>query len=239
MNSNNHQSFKKIVKIPCPHCSFLCSPQIKYCSKCGEPLPQNHLSNDLDTSKSFLQNHTPKKNVIRIIEREIQKHIPLLDELKPNITGYVLENGEIIGLSLFNCGLTEIPLKVMMLKTLKKLFLRRNNIRELPEFIGFLSELEILDLRINEIKSLPTSIGLLSKLKYLNLSSNNLFSLPESIDKLISLIRLDLNNNKLKSIPNSLGNLKQLKELKIKANFWITLPESVKLSQKRGLLIHK
>lgn len=71
MNYNNHHSFKKIVKIPCPHCSFLCSPQIKYCSKCGEPLPQNPLSNDLDNSKSFLQNHTPEKNVIRIIEREI------------------------------------------------------------------------------------------------------------------------------------------------------------------------
>ena len=239
MNYNNHQSFKKIVKIPCPHCSFLCSPQIKYCSKCGEPLPQNHLSNDFDKSKSFLQNHTPEKNVIRIIEREIQKHIPLLDELKPNITGYVCENGEIKALSLFKCGLTEIPSKVMMLKTLKKLFLRRNNIKELPELICFLSELELLDLRINEIKALPGSIGLLSKLKYLNLSSNYLFSLPESIGNFTSLIKLNLNNNKLKTLPDSLGNLKQLKELKIKANFWITLPKSMKLSQKRGLFIIK
>jgi len=239
MNSNNHQSFKKIVKIPCPHCSFLCSPQIKYCSKCGEPLPQNHLSDDLDKSKSFLQNHTPEKNVIRIIEREIQKHIPLLDELKPDITGYVCENGEITGLSIFKCGLTEIPPKVMMLKTLKKLFLRRNNIKELPELIGFLSELEMLDLRINEINGLPSSIGLLSKLKYLNLSSNNLFSLPDSIGNLSALIKLNLNNNKLKAIPDSLDNLRSLKELRIKANFWINLSESVKKLQNKGLLILK
>ena len=239
MNYNNHQSFKKIVKIPCPHCSFLCSPQIKYCSKCGEPLPQNHLLNDLDTSKSFLQNHTPEKNVIRIIEREIQKHIPLLDELKPNLMGYTCENGEISGLSIFKCGLNAIPPKVMMLKTLKKLFLRRNNIKELPEYIGFLSNLELLDLRINEITALPRSIGLLSKLKYLNLSSNNLFSLPSSIGNLSALTKLNLNNNKLKAIPDSLDNLMYLKELKIKANFWITLSESVKKLQNKGILILK
>ena len=237
MNDQNHHYYQKIVKILCPHCSFPCPPQIKYCSKCGEPLPEYHLSNDLDNSKSFLQNHTPEKNVISIIEREIQKPIPLLDKLKPNLTGYICENGDITGLSLFKCGLREIPLKVMMLKTLKKLFLRRNNIKELPEFIGFLSNLEMLDLRINEIKSLPSSIGLLYNLKYLNLSSNNLFSLPNSIGNLTTLIKLNLNNNKLKFIPNSIGNLKFLKKLKIKANFWIILPESVKFMLKNGSII--
>lgn len=30
----------KIVKIPCPYCSFLCPIQIKFCKKCGEPLPK-------------------------------------------------------------------------------------------------------------------------------------------------------------------------------------------------------
>ncbi|MBY8985466.1 MAG: zinc ribbon domain-containing protein, partial [Candidatus Lokiarchaeota archaeon] len=30
----------KVVKVPCPHCSSLCSPQIQFCSKCGEPLPK-------------------------------------------------------------------------------------------------------------------------------------------------------------------------------------------------------
>ena len=237
MNSNIHQSFKKIVKIPCPHCSFLCSPQIKSCSKCGEPLPQNHLSDELDNSKSFLQNHTPEKNVIRIIEREIQKHIPLLDELKPNSTGYVCENGEITGLSLFKCGLKEIPAKIMMLKTLKKLFLRRNNIKLVIENIGFLSNLEVLDLRINEISLLPNSIGLLSNLKYLNLSSNKLRALPSSLSNLTLLKILNLNNNKLMSIPESIYKLNNLKELKIKSNFWIKLPKSVKLMQKRGLII--
>ena len=29
---------KTIIRIPCPHCSSLCSPQVKFCAKCGEPL---------------------------------------------------------------------------------------------------------------------------------------------------------------------------------------------------------
>ncbi len=34
-------SFKhKIVKVPCPHCTFLCSSRIQFCSKCGDPLPK-------------------------------------------------------------------------------------------------------------------------------------------------------------------------------------------------------
>ncbi len=234
---NNHHSFQKIVKILCPHCSFLCSPQIKKCSKCGEPLPQNHFSNEVNNGKDFLINYSPEKTIIKIIEREIQKPIPLLDELNPTITGYVCKNGEVIGLSLFNCGLNAIPPKVMTLKTLKMLFLRRNNIKELPEFIGFLSDLKLLDLRINEMETLPSSIGLLSKLKHLNLSSNSLFSLPESIGNLESLSKLNLNNNRLKSVPDSFGNLKNLKELKVNANFWLTLPESVKELQNKGILI--
>ena len=223
MNYNNDNYSQKIVKIPCPHCSFLCSPQIKYRSKCGEPLPNDYFSKELVRSENLpiIESHGEK--IIKFIEREIQKPIPLLDKLKPNMTGYTCENSEITGLSLFKCKLKTVPPKTMLLKTLKRLCLRRNNIKELPNNIDSLSNLEILDLRINEINTLPRSIGLLSNLKYLNLSSNNLYSLPMTIGNLKSLIYLNLNNNKLKSVPDSLGNLKQLKELKIKANLWLTL----------------
>ena len=239
MNYNNNQNLQRIVKIPCPHCSFLCSPHIKNCLKCGEPLPKDCYSKELSSSRDLPIIESYGEKIIKFIEREIQKPIPLVERLKPNLTGYTCENGEITGLSLFKCGLNTIPPRIVNLKTLKRLFLRRNNLKELPEFIGFLSDLEILDLRINEIKALPSSIGLLSKLKYLNLSSNNLFSIPNSIGNLTSLIKLNLNNNKLKALPDSLGNLNHLKQLKLRTNFWITLPESVKLSQKRGLLIFK
>jgi len=239
MNHNNNRNPQKIVKIPCPHCSFLCSPQIRYCSKCGEPLPEDRISKELinPDNLQFVESYGEK--IIKFIEKEIQTPIPLVDKIKPNATGYMCENGEITGLSLFKCGLNTIPAKIMKLKSLKRLLLRRNNITELPDFIGFWSNLEMLDLRINKLSGLPNSIGLLSKLKYLNLSSNQLLSIPESIGNLSSLTKLNLNNNKLKSIPESLGDLDRLTELNIKANFWITLPESVKRFQQNGLLIIK
>lgn len=239
MNPNNNHKTQKIVKILCPHCSFLCSPQIRYCSKCGEPLPEESISKELINSDNLQVLESYGEKIIKFIEKEIQKPIPLVDKIKPNTIGYMYENGEITGLSLFKCGLTTIPAKIMHLTFLKKLFLRRNKIIEMPDFIGFLSNLEILDLRINKLGGLPSSIGLLSKLKYLNLGSNQLLSIPISIGNLSSLTKLNLSNNKLKSIPESLGDLDCLKELNIKANFWITLPESVKRYQKNGLLIIK
>jgi len=237
MNHNYPSESQNIVKIPCPHCGFLCSPQIQFCSKCGEPLPKVRSSEDsrCTDNSQIIESHAEK--IIKFIEKEIQKPIPLTDNIKPNENGYKCEEGEITQLSLSKCGFNIIPARIMKLKTLKKLFLRRNCLKELPNSIGMLSNLEMLDLRINELKELPRSIGLLSNLKYLNISSNELFSIPETIGNLESLTFLNLNNNKLRSIPESLGNLKQLKELKIKANFWITVPECVECLQQNGSLI--
>jgi hypothetical protein len=237
MNSNNFQKTRRIIKILCPHCGFLCSPQIQFCSKCGEPLPKIHSSQGQSNSENIHIIESETEKIIKFIEKEIQKPIPLMNNIKPNENGYVCENGEITQLSLSKCGLDTIPAKIMKLKTLKKLFLRRNCLQEMPNSIGMLSNLEMLDLRINELKELPKSIGLLSNLKYFNISSNELFSIPETIGNLESLTLLNLNNNKLRSIPESIGNLKQLKELKIKANFWITVPECVECLQQNGSLI--
>lgn len=33
-----------IIRIPCPHCNSLCSPQVRFCKKCGEPLPDSNNS---------------------------------------------------------------------------------------------------------------------------------------------------------------------------------------------------
>ena len=238
MNPNNNKT-QRIVKVLCPHCSTLCSPQIKYCLKCGEPLPENCCSEQPIIPNNLHVFESQARKIIKFIEKEIQKPIPLVEKIKPNATGYTCENDEITRLNLFKCGLTTIPANILKLKSLKQLSLRRNNITELPEFIGFFSNLEMLDMRINELTGLPNSIGLLSKLKYLNLSSNQLFTIPESIGNLSSLTKLNLSNNKLRSLPESLGDLDCLKELDIKANFWITLPESVKRCQQNGLLIIK
>ncbi len=211
----------KVVKIPCPHCNFLCSPQISHCSKCGEPLPKLVNFNEYGEVSDVTDVDYTERNIIFALEKLIDKSIPLKEKFDTNSTCYVKEGDNITGLSIFNCGLTTFPSEILRIKSLKHLTLRRNNLNDLPNNIGFLSNLEWLDLRINKLEMLPSAIGLLYKLKNLNLSSNNLTMIPNSIGDLLTLKKLNLSNNKLRSVPECIENLKCLESLNLKANYWI------------------
>ena len=225
----------KIIKIPCPHCSFLCTPQTDFCLKCGEPLPKlEHLS-QYSKSIEIVEEDYAEKNVIHSLEIRINKPIVLKKVFNVSRLCYVKENDQITGLSLYNCGLEEFPIEIFKLKSLKQLALRRNKIKELPKNIGFLSNLEYLDMRINNVEQLPSAIGLLVNLKTLNLSSNKLKEIIDSIGDLLMLKSIDLSSNRLTTIPESIGNIEGLERLAIRANFWITIPKSIKLLKKKGL----
>jgi hypothetical protein len=225
----------KVVKVPCPHCSFLCSPQIKLCSKCGEPLPKLAKLNGYPKTSEISDEDYTEKNIIHSLEKLIDKPIPLSKEFKRSSTCYVKEGEEITGLSIFNCGIKAFPHEIFRLNFLKYLALRRNNLEHLPKEIGFLSNLEYLDLRLNKLETLPNAIGLLLKLKNLNLSSNSLIVIPNSIGDLLMLKSLNLSNNKLSNIPAAMENLHSLKSLNLKANHWMTIPENVKKLESEGL----
>ena len=90
---NNY--FKQvIVKIPCPHCSFLCSPQIKHCPKCGEPLPKiDEISKIIGISDSNISEiDYAEKKVIHSLEQQVGRPIPLKDKFDINSNCYVKEN---------------------------------------------------------------------------------------------------------------------------------------------------
>lgn len=227
----------KIIKVPCPHCNFLCSFQVNFCSKCGEPLPRLENIKISSNSSSIIDENYAERTTIHSIENKIRKTISLNDIFKVNTTCYTKENEEITGISLFKCNLDFFPNEILKFKSLKYLALRRNNIRELPQNIGFLTKLEYLDLRINKLEKLPKAIGLLSNLKHLNLSSNTLKEIPQSIGDLNSLKVLNLNNNKLKNVPESTINLKSLEKLSLRANFWIKIPQLIKELKKQGLQV--
>jgi len=225
----------KIIKIPCPHCSFLCSPQTDFCLKCGEPLPKLEILEEYNHSSGFAQEDYAEKNIIHNLEMLINKPIPLKKKFNVSKTCYVKEDDRITGLSLFNCGLSEFSAEILKLKSLKNLALRRNKIQQLPKSIGFLSNLEYLDMRINKLENLPFAIGLLLRLKTLNVSSNQLKEIPDSIGDLLLLKKLNLSNNTLKCVPESLGNIEGLEMLNLKANYWIQIPESIEKLKKNGL----
>ena len=218
----------KVVKIPCPHCSFLCSPQIQFCSKCGEPLPKLEQYDKYSGVSDIPDIDYTERNIIHSLEKLINHPVPLKEEFTVSATCYIKEGDEITGLSLFNCGLNTLPREILKITSLKNLAFRRNNLETLPKNVGFLSNLEYLDLRLNNLEKLPPAIGLLLKLKNLNLSSNNLVEIPDPIGELLMLKNLNLRNNKLKNLPECIENLTCLEILNLKANYWIEMPECIK-----------
>ncbi|MBA7575635.1 hypothetical protein ES708_17467 [subsurface metagenome] len=240
-NSKTRKKYFKqsIIRIPCPHCTFLCAPQIKYCPKCGDPLPIIEVLFKMIGDSEISSIDYVEKNIIHSLEKQTNKPIPLKEKFDINSTCYVKEDEEITGLSLYKCELNYFPSEILRFKSLKHLALRRNNITTLMKEIGLLSNLEYLNLRINKLKQLPASIGLLSNLQYLNLSSNALMELPKSIGKLIMLKELNLSNNKLTKIPESIGDLNSLEILNLKANYWMKLPESIIKLKEQGLQVYK
>lgn len=207
-------------------------------------------------------------NTIKEIEEMIGKRIPLIKKIKdpweefnermgsPGIGiefGAKVENNTIVYLHLKECGLKEIPSSIDKLKSLRRLILSFNHLKDLPEEIGNLKELEGLyienigtqrtpilsnELFSKEIKykekkcdhcleTLPESIGGFVNLKKLALSGNNLVNLPASFGKLKRLESLNLNSNQFETLPEIFRELKSLKILSIESNMLTLLPESI------------
>ncbi len=216
-----------IVRIPCPHCSHLCSAKAKSCPKCGEPLtPLEHTASK-EENLVLIEERSNEIMYIKLLEAKIGKRIPHVKKVKKGSMGFVMDSGLVIGLSLYNCGLVTIPQEIFDLNSLRSLYLRRNNIKMVSNLIGFLNTLEELILSINEIEALPSSIGLLSGLRMLMLDSNKLKKLPETMGSLKNLEKLHLTNNQLRELPECLTGLSKLESLDIRGNLLLKMPETI------------
>ncbi|MFX1480472.1 MAG: tetratricopeptide repeat protein [Promethearchaeota archaeon] len=133
----------------------------------------------------------------------------------------------VIGISLYDFGLTSLPESIGNLTSLQRVDLSSNKLVTLPESFGNHSSLKVLVLSSNHLKVLPKSIGNLKSLEKLELSSNQLEILPESIGNLSTLKELLLFSNRLKTLPKSIGNLYSLKFLFLNYNQLTQLPESM------------
>lgn len=166
----------------------------------------------------------------------------------PNVI-FQLELLEILNLG--NCEISNIPVGIKNLKSLRKLYLDNNQIIT-PEHLSLpvldhlylenngvtsisgiqLLKLSMLDLSENFIESLPEQFLENCVLKRLLLRGNSLRKLPESLCGVTTMRYLDVSKNLLSKLPEDVGSLSNLKYLNISWNDLTALPESiVKLQQ--------
>lgn len=166
-------------------------------------------------------------NVLLELEKIINKPFEKVYEIGLDTCGIVVDSGNIVGLGLFGCGLTDFPESILKLKTLHTLNLADNKLTILPDSIFELNLLKKLELSLNNLKTLPNSIGKLISLKKLILEQNQLQTLPETIGNLKKLKTLNLEENQLTTIPDSIGSLSSLIIIKLSNNQLTTIPESI------------
>ena len=72
--------------------------------------------------------------IIKKLEQTIGKKLPKLDKINLFSVGYVQnEHNQITGLSLYNCGLKELPPEIGKLQNLTKLHLWKNQLTQFPK----------------------------------------------------------------------------------------------------------
>ncbi len=99
--------------------------------------------------------------------------------------GYQLsDNNKVIGLSLYERNLKQLPEEITLLQYLQRLDLRNNQLTQLPKKIAQLSKLQSLDLSSNQLTQLPKEIAQLHHLHDLDLTYNQLTKLPKEITQL-------------------------------------------------------
>ncbi|TGZ58768.1 hypothetical protein CRM22_009468 [Opisthorchis felineus] len=108
-------------------------------------------------------------------------------------------------LNLSKLRLVEIPVSVLDLTHIRKLYLAQNMLFQLPDCIfTHLSRLTWLDLRENLLSCLPNSIKCLSSLRVLLIDDNRIRVLPFELGLLKKLKSLHLRNNPIEFPPKQI-----------------------------------
>src|SRR4030042_935478 len=100
--------------------------------------------------------------------RFYRTHYPWQGQLRPSEYAFTTRTGRVVGLSLFDADLVEIPTPIFRLAHLTRLLLKGNQITHVPLVIGGMPDLAILSLG-EAINSLPEAIGSLRSLVFLDL----------------------------------------------------------------------
>ncbi|KAL2715814.1 protein lap1 [Vespula squamosa] len=144
---------------------------------------------------------------------------------------------DICELQLNHCNLYDVPPDVFIYeRTLEKLYLDANRIKDLPRPLFQCHELRILSLSDNEVTVLPPAIASLINLEYLDLSKNSIKELPDSIKECKNLRSIDISVNPFERFPDAITHIVGLRELYINDAYIEYLPANFgRLSSLRTL----
>ncbi|XP_072763729.1 uncharacterized protein Lap1 [Anoplolepis gracilipes] len=132
---------------------------------------------------------------------------------------------DICELQLNHCNLYDVPPDVFIYeRTLEKLYLDANRIKDLPRPLFQCHELRVLSLSDNEITTLPPAIASLINLEHLDLSKNSIKDLPDSIKECKSLRSIDISVNPFDRFPDAITHIVGLRELYINDAYIEYLP---------------
>ncbi len=127
-----------------------------------------------------------------------------------------------------SCGLKKIPDQFFQPRSLRSLFLAKNEISEISVWIGQLKGLEVMDLSHNKLTELPDAgFFKLQQLQFIDLSHNLFKSFPLEITYLKQLSRVDLSHNQIETFPLDLIQMKALKTLNLSNNMIRALPDDM------------
>ncbi|MHA2087829.1 MAG: hypothetical protein ACW972_06115, partial [Promethearchaeota archaeon] len=86
-----------------------------------------------------------ERKALESLETHIETSIPEISELERYRFGYFALNDHIRGMSLFSCGLSNVPEIIESFSFLNEIYLRGNNLTSIPDELCRLPYLEILD----------------------------------------------------------------------------------------------
>lgn len=137
--------------------------------------------------------------IIEQLNSKLRHPLRQQEKLTWFLKGYIVDNlSNITHLNIFKSNLNgSFPEEIPLLKKLKHLDIRENNITDIPDNIIELKQLNYLDIRFNSLSSLPDRFSQLDCLEKLYLGHNNFTDIPQAIGKLESLWLLDLTENKI------------------------------------------
>nr|XP_056708218.1 leucine-rich repeat protein 1 [Euleptes europaea] len=126
------------------------------------------------------------------------------------------------------CKLARVDMRMLCLKSLRKLDLSHNCIKKLPATVGDLVCLQELNLHNNHLEGFNAALcgsTLRKSLQSLDLSQNKIKALPAQFCQLQGLTHLRLDDNELIRLPFKIGQLKQLRFLSAARNKLPFLPD--------------